>query len=43
MRLQAEQQRYISHCRSLDVREWRQRQFWIKVAEHLARLLSPLL
>jgi cardiolipin synthase len=43
MRLQAEQQRYIIHCRSLEVREWRQRSFWIKVAEHLARMLSPLL
>jgi len=42
-RLQAEQQRYIAHCRSLDLQRWQQRPFWIKLAEHLARLLSPLL
>jgi cardiolipin synthase len=42
-RLQAEQERYISHCRSLDLQQWRQRPFRIKLAEHLARLLSPLL
>jgi len=42
-RLQAEQQRYIAHCRSLDLQRWQQRPFRIKLAEHLARLLSPLL
>jgi hypothetical protein len=42
-RLQAEQQRYIAHSRSLDLPQWRRRPFRIKLAEHLARLLSPLL
>jgi hypothetical protein len=42
-RLQAEQQRYITHCRSLDLEQWRQRPLRIKLVEHLARLLSPLL
>jgi cardiolipin synthase len=41
--LQAEQQRYIADCRSLDLQQWRQRPLQIKLVEHLARLLSPLL
>src|SRR5262249_20657437 len=41
--LQAEQQRYIAHCRRLDLQQLRQRPFLIKLAKHLARLLSPLL
>ncbi|WP_246741069.1 phospholipase D-like domain-containing protein [Bradyrhizobium sp. 1(2017)] len=42
-RLKTEQQRYIANCRSLDLQQWRQRPFWIKLGEHLARLTSPLL
>jgi cardiolipin synthase len=42
-RLKAEQQRYIANCRSLDLQHWRQRPFRVKLAEHLARLMSPLL
>ena len=42
-RLLLEQQRYIANCRSLDLQQWRQRPFRIKLAENLARLLSPLL
>jgi len=42
-RLKTEQQRYISNCRSLALQHWRQRPFRIKLAEHLARLMSPLL
>ena len=42
-RLQLEQQRYIANCRSLDPQQWRQRPFRTKLAEHLVRLLSPLL
>jgi cardiolipin synthase A/B len=42
-RLKVEQQRYIANCRSLDLQQWRQRPFRIKLAEHLARLTSPLL
>jgi cardiolipin synthase len=42
-RLKAEQQRYIANSRSLDLKQWRQRPFRIKLAEHLARLMSPLL
>src|SRR5262249_1226395 len=42
-RLQAEQERYIVHCRSLELEQWRRRAFWEKFAEHLARLFSPLL
>jgi cardiolipin synthase len=41
--LKVEQQRYITNCRSLDLQQWRQRPFRIRLAEHLARLLSPLL
>ncbi|QIO34894.1 cardiolipin synthase [Bradyrhizobium sp. 1(2017)] len=42
-RLKTEQSRYISNCRSLDLQQWRQRPFRLKLAEHLARLASPLL
>ena len=42
-RLHSEQQRYIADSRSLDLKQWRQRPFRTKLAEHLARLLSPLL
>ena len=42
-RLKAEQQRYIANCRSLDLAQWRQRPFRVKLGEHLARLASPLL
>jgi len=42
-RLKTEQRRYIANCRLLDLRQWRQRPFRIKVAENLARLTSPLL
>jgi cardiolipin synthase A/B len=42
-RLKAEQQRYIANCRSLDLQQWQRRPYWIKLAEHLARLMSPLL
>jgi cardiolipin synthase len=42
-RLKSEQQRYIGNCRSLDLQQWQQRPYRIKLAEHLARLASPLL
>ena len=42
-RLQAEQERTIAHCRSLELEQWCRRSFWEKFAEHLARLFSPLL
>jgi cardiolipin synthase len=42
-RLQAEQERCIVNCRSLDLQQWQHRPLRIKLAEHLARLLSPLL
>jgi cardiolipin synthase len=42
-RLDAEQRRYIANCRSLDLAQWRERPFRIKLGEHLARLMSPLL
>jgi len=41
--LKSEQQRYIGNCRSLDLQQWQQRPYRIKLAEHLARLASPLL
>jgi cardiolipin synthase len=41
--LKSEQQRYIANCRSLELEHWRQRSFQTKLAEHLARLFSPLL
>ncbi|MBR0795057.1 cardiolipin synthase [Bradyrhizobium jicamae] len=42
-RLKSEQQRYIRNCRSLELQQWRKRPFRSKLAEHLARLFSPLL
>ena len=42
-RLKAEQKRYVANCRSLDLQQWRRRPFRVKLAEHLARLASPLL
>jgi cardiolipin synthase len=42
-RLKLEQQRYIGNCRSLELQQWRQRPFRSRLAEHLARLFSPLL
>jgi cardiolipin synthase len=42
-RLNAEQRRYIANCRSLDPEQWKRRSFRIKLGEHLARLMSPLL
>ena len=42
-RLAAEQGRYFANSRLLSLAEWRQRSFGGKVAQNLARLLSPLL
>jgi cardiolipin synthase len=42
-RLAAEQERYFANSRLLTLSEWRRRSFGRKVAENLARLLSPLL
>src|SRR5262245_33075144 len=42
-RLGGEQQRYFADSRLLDLAEWRRRSFARKLAENLARLLSPLL
>jgi cardiolipin synthase len=42
-RLAAEQERYFANSRLLSVAEWRRRPFGAKLAENLARLLSPLL
>ncbi len=42
-RLKTEETRYIANCRSLDLQQWRQRPYRIKLAENLARLASPLL
>jgi cardiolipin synthase len=42
-RLAAEQERYFANSRLLTLAEWRQRPFGSKVAQNLARLLSPLL
>ncbi len=42
-RLAAEQERYYANCRLLTLEGWRQRSFGSKLAENLARLLSPLL
>jgi cardiolipin synthase len=41
--LQAELQRYIFQCRPLVLEQWRRRPFRLAFAEHLSRLLSPLL
>jgi cardiolipin synthase len=42
-RLAAEQERYFANSRLLSLAEWRRRPFGGKVAQNLARLLSPLL
>jgi cardiolipin synthase len=42
-RLAAEQERYFANSRLLSLAEWQRRPFGGKVAENLARLLSPLL
>jgi cardiolipin synthase len=42
-RLAAEQERYFAGSRVLTLAQWRQRSFAGKVAQNLARLLSPLL
>jgi cardiolipin synthase A/B len=42
-RLATEQERYFANSRLLTLAEWRQRPFASKVAQNLARLLSPLL
>jgi cardiolipin synthase len=42
-RLAAEQERYFANSRLLTLAEWRRRPFGGKVAQNLARLLSPLL
>jgi cardiolipin synthase len=42
-RLLAEQERYFANSRSLPVGDWQRRPFRSKLAENLARLLSPLL
>ena len=42
-RLAVEQQRYLRDGEMLELDRWRQRQPMVKVAENLARLLSPLL
>lgn len=42
-RLAGEQKRYAGHCELLTLAEWRSRPFRNKLAQNLARLLSPLL
>jgi cardiolipin synthase len=42
-RLAAEQERYYANSRLLTLADWEQRPFASKVAQNLARLLSPLL
>ena len=42
-RLAAEQERYFANSRVLTLAQWQQRSFASKVAQNLARLLSPLL
>ncbi len=42
-RLHTEQQRYVANSQSLVLTQWRQRPFRARFADHLARLLSPLL
>jgi cardiolipin synthase len=42
-RLAAEQERYFANSRLLTLSAWRQRSFGSKLAQNLARLLSPLL
>lgn len=42
-RLRAEQERYFSDCCLLTLEQWRRNSFARKLAQHLARLFSPLL
>ena len=42
-RLADEQDRYFANSRGLTLAQWQQRSFASKVAQNLARLLSPLL
>jgi cardiolipin synthase A/B len=42
-KLAAEQERYFKHCTLLTLEKWDQRPFFSKVAQNLARLMSPLL
>ena len=42
-RLAAEQVRYFANSTVLTLAQWQQRSFASKVAQNLARLLSPLL
>jgi hypothetical protein len=35
--------RYIADCQSLELAQWQQRPFRSRLADHLARLFSPLL
>ena len=42
-RLAAEHERYFANSRVLTLAQWQQRSFPSKVAQNLARLLSPLL
>jgi cardiolipin synthase len=42
-RLRAEQERYFSHCSLLTLEQWGRNSFGRKLAQHLARLFSPLL
>jgi hypothetical protein len=42
-RLAAEQERCFANSRLLSLAQWRRRPFRSKVAQNLARLLSPLL
>jgi cardiolipin synthase len=42
-RLHAEQERYFGNCSLLTLEQWRRNSFARKLAQHLARLFSPLL
>jgi cardiolipin synthase len=42
-RLRAEQERYFSQCSVLTLEQWGRNSFARKLAQHLARLFSPLL
>ena len=42
-RLRAEQERYFSQCSLLTLEQWGRNSFGRKLAQHLARLFSPLL
>jgi cardiolipin synthase len=42
-RLAVEQERYLRDGEMLELESWRRRSYAVKVAENLARLLTPLL